>query len=270
VAKSFRPPYTLAAFAVLAVLSSVALIMGGNVTPYAAETPPIAGSAPVPPTSPTPSSAPPTSASRQSSTRPAGTRSSTPPSRKDATGEGKTDPPTFIPPDAMLSAGDIGPGVTGNEERVDDHGSLGATLGYCGQTPASWRQRVDTLGFRQRWLRYPDETYTVQELSRQPAAVAAKLVPDLRAMFGGPCATVAIGGDSEVTSTFTIFASDWGDESLLMSETRAGAPVAWRIAIRQGALFTEIRVSLDGFAEGQARELGRRAAQRLCLATPTC
>ena len=173
----------------------------------------------------------------------------------------------------MLSAGDVGAGVTGNEERVDDHGSLAATLGYCDRKPASWRQRVDSLGFRQRWLRYPDGAYTVQELSRQPRAVATRLIPDLRTAFRGPCATVPVGGNPEILGTFTILPSDWGDDSVLMREERPDAPVAWRIAIRQGDLFTEIRTeakSIDGFTEQQARELGRRAAQRMCSATPTC
>lgn len=268
-AKSFRPRFTLAAFVVLAILSAVALIMGGNITPYAAETPAPARSASVPPTAATPSSGPPTSASPQTLSQPTRTPSSSP-SSPVGNGDTQPAPATFLPPDAMLSAGDIGAGVAGNEERVDDHGSLAATLAYCGQMPASWQRRVDSLGFRQRWLKYPNEMYTVQELSRQPSAVAAKLVSDLRAAFGGPCADVATGGNPELTSRFTILASNWGTESLLMREIRSDTSVAWRIAIRQGDLFTEIRTSIDGLTEQQARELGRRAAQRLCSATPTC
>jgi hypothetical protein len=171
----------------------------------------------------------------------------------------------------MLSASDLGSGVTGNEERVDDHGALAMMLAYCGQSPASWDKRVDFLGFRQRWLKYPNEMYAVQELSRQPSPVAAKLIPELRAVFGGPCATVPIGGNPDNVGTFTILDSKWGDESILMRETRTvGGPPAWRIMIRQGDLITEIRTAVDGLTEAQARDLGRRAAQRMCAATPTC
>jgi hypothetical protein len=172
----------------------------------------------------------------------------------------------------MLSAGDLGPNVRGNEEHVDDHGSLAMMLAYCNQSPPSWQNRVYSLGFRQRWLNVDDDQYAVQELSRQPHVVAEGLVGDLVTAFRGPCATVPVGGNPEFASRFEILDSGWGGQSLLMRETRAGTgiPVAWRIVIRQGDLFTEIRTSIDGFTEQRARELGRRAAQRLCSATPTC
>lgn len=176
-----------------------------------------------------------------------------------------------IPPDAMLAPGDLGPDVRGNEEHADDGGSLAMMLAACDQSPPSWQKRVYSAGFRQRWLYLGDGQFAVQELSRQPHPVAEGLIGDLVAAFRGPCATV-VGGNPAFASTFTIRPSAWGQQSLLMRETRSGTgpAVAWRIAIRQGDLFTEIHTSIDGFTEEQARELGRRAAQRLCSATPTC
>jgi hypothetical protein len=257
------------AFTVLAVVSAVGLTLSGNNAPYAAEMPSVPGPvAPAEPTSAAPLTVTPASASPPSA-QPRRTPSATP-SRSVVTTQTSTGP---IPPEAMLSASDLGAGVTGNEERVDDHGSLATMLAHCGQSPTSWQQRVDVLGFRQRWLRYPNEMYAVQELSRQPAQVATKLIAEARAMFGrgGPCATVPIGGNAGNVGTFTIIDSDWGDESLLMREIRtAGGPPTWRILIRQGDLITEIRTVVDGFTAEQAVELGRRAAQRMCAATPTC
>ncbi|GIJ62928.1 hypothetical protein Vau01_104440 [Virgisporangium aurantiacum] len=257
------------AFTVLAVVSSVGLTLSASNTPYAAELPAAPGPvAPAEPSSAAPVTVTPSSASPRSA-QPRRTPSATP-STSAVTTPTSTGP---IPPEAMLSASDLGAGVTGNEERVDDRGSLATMLSYCGRSPAAWGKRVDHLGFRQRWLRYPNEMYAVQELSRQPAQVAPKLISEARAMFGkgGPCATVPIGGNAENVGTFMIVDSAWGDESLLMRETRTvGGPPAWRILIRQGDLITEIRIAVDGFTSEQAVDLGRRAAQRMCAATPTC
>jgi hypothetical protein len=253
------------AFTVLAVVSAVGLTLSANNTPYAAEMPATPGPVPAGPSSAAPVPETPTSATPRSA-QPRRTPSTSPSTSTVAT---RTNAGP-IPPEAMLSASDLGAGVTGNEERVDDHGSLATMLAYCGKVPAAWEERVDHLGFRQRWLRYPNEMYAVQELSRQPAQVAPKLVAEARAMFGkgGPCATVPIGGS---VATFTIVDSDWGDESLLMRETRTvGGPLIWRILIRQGDLITEIRTVVDGFTAEQAAGLGRRAAQRMCAATSTC
>lgn len=269
------------AFTALATVSAVGLTLSSNTTPYAAEVPSVPGVSSSASGSPAPTSVSPSAPPTR--TAPA-TRTQT----KAPTGNTQTTraPVTGVPPEAMLSASDLGPGVTGDEQRTDDHGSLSMTLSQCARRPTSWQQRVDTLGFRQRWLRYPNGMFAVQEVSRQPAPVARNLVADARAAFGGPCASVPIGGDPNTVAAFTILPGGWGDESLLMRESRPveeveenGTPgaaraaihtVAWRILIRQGDLITEIRTSVEGMTEAQARELARRAAQRMCVATPTC
>src|SRR4051794_10698850 len=128
VAKSFRPRLTVVAFTVLAVVSAVGLTLSGNNTPYAAEVPSAPGPVPAEPSSAAPTSAAPRSASPRSA-QPRRTSAQTPPT---SAGNGRTSTvaTSAIPPDAMLSASDLGAGVTGNEERVDDHGSLATMLTY--------------------------------------------------------------------------------------------------------------------------------------------
>jgi hypothetical protein len=254
---------TVAAAAVLAVTSTTALALrgpdpGGGPDRYAS--PPPSASAPVEPGA----SGSPGEAS--SSTAPV---SPSTPGRSSGTGSPGA---TTIPASAMLRAGDLAPGATASDDPTDDHGSLGMVLAYCGRDFPSWQNRVFDLGFRQRWLRSAGERYAVQQVSRQRTGVAQELIPDLRTAFGSTCATVLIGGSNENISDFAVLPSNWGDDSLLMRETPrdAGRVPAWRIAIRQGDIFTEIRTSIPGFTEAQARDLATVAAQRMCEATPTC
>jgi hypothetical protein len=254
---------TVAAAALVVMTGSAALALHGtgqrNPEPYASVAP--ATSTDDPNASPDP-------------TKSAGGASHSPPASSGSPAAGNSAASGPIPSSAMLQAGDVPNGTGSDDDNTGDHGSLSATMAYCNRYPASWENRARGAAERKRTIDTNDEArYAMQATSRQQqAGVLEKLIPDARAAFNGPCATVAIGGNPSDTVRYTILSSAWGDESLFMHGVSAdgGTRDEWRILIRRGNVITEIRTELPGLTEAQARQIGQKAAQRLCEAIPNC
>ncbi len=180
-----------------------------------------------------------------------------------------------IPRSAMLRASDVGPEYAASDDiRPGDHGSLFFLLSYCGYQSQTWTAKDDrVLGRRGRGLNDGEQRYVLQEATRYQPGWAARVIAELRTALRS-CRTVAIGGNPDDTSTLTVAAAGFaGDGSLLVKDVRStpdGASTQYHVAVRQGDVYAHARIHIDGMTEQAALGIGRRAAQRLCSATPTC
>lgn len=224
-----------------------------------------------PPATASPSPSPSTDQSRPESPTPAHTPTGNPT-------EGTGTPPVVsaaIPRSAMLAGRDVGSGFTVSDDiSPGDHGSLFALLSYCGYGSPTWTAKDDhVVDQRGRGLTASDERYVLQEATRYDPGWAARVLVELQTALKS-CRTVDIGGNPEDTSTLTIAASGFaGEGSLLVKEVRSrpdGTSTHYHLALRQGDVYAHVRLHLDGITEKAAVDIGRRAAQRLCAASPTC
>jgi hypothetical protein len=176
-----------------------------------------------------------------------------------------------VPLAAMLTAADVGAGFrTSDDGQGDDHGSLDMELFRCGNPPSDQGTGA-SLGSRRRLISTGDDAYLIQQTRLTRPGTAAQRMENLRAAFSGPCAAVPANPNAFDRSRFTILESD--DSSLLMRQDRTypeGTRTDYRIVIRRGDAYTEIRTWLPGLTENQARALARKAASRLCEASTTC
>jgi hypothetical protein len=177
----------------------------------------------------------------------------------------------------MMRGADIGRGFTTSDDPVavhGDHGSLTMLLAYCGEVdfgpPDS---SIRTERTRAASEGPGGDRRVTQLVRRYSRGNAARYLSGLRTVLP-KCRTLYVQGDPRSESSLTVVGSDeYGDDSLLIRHNGTtdggGTDVEYHAVVRQGDVVMTLRIHL-GADEGQARDLVRRLAARLCAATPTC
>ncbi len=204
--------------------------------------------------------------------------------------------PAWIPPEALLSPEDIGPGVVTQWALVDQDQPVGAwalTLAPCMDYPRVRTYEGGYLFRRQQTLAYPPKikgrpgtpvAVLHQTVMRLPGNGASQMVEEavdavkVCPTYVGP---YPVPGDPAVSQpeihashAWTLIDTDFaGDDSLLFEhrrtameakgETDLGASAV--LVIRVGDLVTTVE-QLNGDSPAAARKLGSRAAAWLCAA----
>jgi hypothetical protein len=204
--------------------------------------------------------------------------------------------PAWIPPEALLSPEDIGPGVVTQWTLVDQDQPIGAwalTLASCSNYPRVRTYEGGYLFRRQQTLGYPPKikgrsgtavAVLHQTVMRLPGNGALQLVEeavDAVRVCGSYTGPYPVPGDDptvsqEVGAThrWTLIDKDFaGDDSLLFEHRRTAVEAKGKtglgasavLVIRIGDLVTTVE-QVDSDNPGSARKLGTRAAAWLCAA----
>ncbi|BCJ71132.1 hypothetical protein CS0771_06760 [Catellatospora sp. IY07-71] len=208
-----------------------------------------------------------------STSTPAPAASATPaasPTASPAAGSGPAAGVTAIPDAAFLTPADLGPGY-----RALGADYLGETYGfaieYCvrnGQwdrKPSGPTEQMSAKNARRLVLAAPSGSQTVQYLNGYQSETSARQAMAHERTGFERCTEIDLG---QTTHTFTILATGFaGDESMLVKDGKRDLLVF----VRAGAVFTWMQVGQEFDTDpAAAKDLARKAVQRICAATPTC
>jgi hypothetical protein len=179
-----------------------------------------------------------------------------PPSSNTPASEGAV--PIDIPLTALLQSADAGNGFPNDQPHCCSDGTLGWVLAHCSAgTPDPSLARV---AMRTRTFDYGDTRFVYQMAYRYQAGQAQQEF----AWYAGKvaaCASLDVGGPTTLTVLAESFA---GSASMLVQEKRGGDRYLF-VLVRVGDLLTEI--SATPADDAYSRQLGQKAAPRLCIAT---
>jgi hypothetical protein len=164
----------------------------------------------------------------------------------------------------FLQPSDVGPGyrVDSGQEASDDWtfefsaSALGCQASGVAQSPNTRRVRTLSRGTPQA------EDALTQSVARYRSGDAARYLDRVRARVDA--CTPATGQSMKIGAQH--FA---GQDALLIEVNYGGGVTTKHVLVRQGDLLTEFFTKPER-SSAAAQELGRKAAHRLCGATPAC
>ncbi|MGH3742807.1 MAG: serine/threonine protein kinase, partial [Micromonosporaceae bacterium] len=173
------------------------------------------------------------------------------------------EPTVKIPNRALLQPQDLGPGY--QPKVADPRGTLRVLFKQC--TTGQWPHHKPVSDGNERGFTNPEDHDWVQYTKRYPGRQSGKYTAAVYQAISD-CQKIAVSGVGNVRLVH-IDHDFAGEASFLIREEHPGED-SFHVFVRQGDLVSMIMVDAEDATEDEARTVARKAAKRMCAATPAC